>query len=58
MQDYDFFKDAYIRNKDKLFRELFMAGYDDISDFVGYDYPADEDKDVTEARLDVALDYI
>lgn len=58
MQDYDFFKDAYIRNKDKLFRELFMAGYDGISDFIGYDYPGDEDKDVTEARMEAALEHL
>lgn len=58
MQDYDFFKDAYIRNKGKLFHELFMADYRDISDFIGYDYPAEEEKDVTESRMEAAFEQL
>lgn len=31
---------------------LFMEGYNAISDFLGYDFPEDEDKDVTDNRMD------
>ena len=32
-------------------KALFENGYNAISDFLGYDYPADEDKDVTSKRI-------
>ena len=31
---------------------LFDHGYDAITSFLGYEYPADEDKDVTDNRMD------
>lgn len=37
---------------EKLKTELFMHGAEAISDFLGYDYPLDEEKDVTDSRLD------
>lgn len=58
MLNNNFARNAFARNKDKLFHELFMAGYDDISDFVGYDYPAEEDKDVTETRMEAAFEHL
>lgn len=33
---------------------LFIDGYDAVSDFLGYDYNENEDKDVTDNRLDEA----
>lgn len=36
-------------------KALFEAGYDAISDFLGYDYPKDEDKDVTSNRIQEAI---
>lgn len=37
-------------------KNLFLLGYDAISDFVGYDYPQNEEKDVTEKRIDEAYE--
>lgn len=36
---------------EKLKTALFMAGHDAISDFLGYDYPAGEDKNTTDIRM-------
>lgn len=41
---------------EKLKTALFGAGYDAISDFLGYDYPADEDKETTGNRIDEAYE--
>ena len=35
-------------------RLLFINGYDAISDFVGYDYPYEEEKSTIEARIEEA----
>ena len=40
----------------ELKRALFDWGADYIEEFLGYEYPHDEDKDVTENRLDMAYD--
>ena len=37
-----------------LKEELFCWGHDYIEDFLGYDIDSDEDKDVTEKRMDEA----
>ena len=37
---------------EKLKPELFMGGYDALRDFLGYDFDPEEDKDVTENRLE------
>lgn len=39
---------------ERLKTELFNQGHDAVSDFLGYDYPVDESKDVTESRMDEA----
>ena len=36
---------------DIFIQSLFMNGYEAISSFLGYDYPEDENKDVTENRI-------
>lgn len=41
---------------EKLKTELFMNGDEAISDFLGYDYPIGEDKDVTDSRMDEVYD--
>lgn len=41
---------------EKLKPALFGVGYDAISDFLGYDYPGDEDKETTENRIDEAYE--
>lgn len=47
-------------NKDALFEqlksELFMQGTDAIEDFLGYEIDPDEDKDVTDRRMDMAYE--
>lgn len=39
-----------------LKRELFMDGLDTIENFVGYELNEDEDDDVIERRVDIAID--
>ena len=39
-----------------LKRELFMDGFDTIENFVGYKLNEDEDDDVIERRVDIAID--
>lgn len=39
-----------------LKRELFMDGFDTIETFVGYKLNEDEDDDVIERRVDIAID--
>lgn len=39
-----------------LKRELFMNGFDTIENFVGYKLNEDEDDDVIERRVDIAID--
>lgn len=39
------------KNYEKLSSALFMKGHSAIEDFLGYDYPDDEDKAVTENRI-------
>ena len=39
------------KNYEKLSSALFMKGHSAIEDFLGYDYPDDEDKNVTENRI-------
>ena len=39
-----------------LRRELFMDGFDTIETFVGYKLNEDEDDDVIERRVDIAID--
>jgi len=39
---------------EELKSALFENGHEALSDFVGYDFDAEEDKDVTENRLDEA----
>lgn len=39
-----------------LKRELFMDGFDKIETFVGYKLNEDEDDDVIERRVDIAID--
>lgn len=41
---------------EQLKTALFCHGYEAVSDFLGYDYPAEEDEDTTDRRLDEALD--
>lgn len=41
-----------------LKRELFMDGFDAIENFVGYKLNEDEDDDVIERRVDIAIDYM
>lgn len=41
---------------ERLKTALFMEGSDAIADFLGYDYPEDEEKDTTDNRLDEAYD--
>lgn len=33
-----------------------LGGYDAISDFLGYDYPEEEDKETTESQMDETYD--
>ena len=40
----------------RLKSKLFEHGYEAVSDFLGSDYPPEEDKDVTENRLDQIYD--
>lgn len=39
-----------------LKRELFMDGFDTIETFVGYKLNEDEDDDIIERRVDIAID--
>ena len=39
-----------------LKRELFMDGLDTIENFIGYKLNEDEDDDVIERRVDIAID--
>lgn len=39
------------KSYEKLCAALFMEGHSAIEDFLGYEYPYDEDKDVTEDRI-------
>ena len=39
-----------------LKHELFMDGFDTIENFVGYKLNEDEDDDVIERRVDIAID--
>lgn len=39
-----------------LKRELFMDGFDTIETFVGYKLNEDDDDDVIERRVDIAID--
>lgn len=39
-----------------LKREIFMDGFDTIETFVGYKLNEDEDDDVIERRVDIAID--
>jgi hypothetical protein len=39
-----------------LKRELFMDGLDTIENFIGYKLNGDEDDDVIERRMDIAID--
>ena len=57
MFDYGHLKSISFNEADekKLKKELFMAGSNAIKDFLGYEYPMNEDKDVTERRIDEAL---
>ncbi len=41
-----------------LKRELFMDGLDTIETFIGYELNEDEDDDVIERRVDIAIDYM
>lgn len=41
---------------EKLKRELFMHGDSAICNFLGYEPPCDEEKDVTDARMDEVYD--
>ena len=49
--------DKNMMEKIKLLkRELFMDGFDTIENFVGYKLNEDEDDDVIERRVDIAID--
>lgn len=49
--------DKNMMEKIKLLkRELFMDGFDTIENFVGYKVNEDEDDDVIERRVDIAID--
>ena len=49
--------DKNMMKKIKLLkRELFMDGFDTIENFVGYKLNEDEDDDVIERRVDIAID--
>lgn len=49
--------DKKMMEKIKLLkRELFMDGFDTIENFVGYKLNEDEDDDVIERRVDIAID--
>lgn len=49
--------DKNMMEKIKLLkRELFMDGFDTIETFVGYKLNEDEDDDVIERRVDIAID--
>lgn len=49
--------DKNMMEKIKLLkRELFMDGFDTIKNFVGYKLNEDEDDDVIERRVDIAID--
>ena len=41
-----------------LKRELFMDGLDTIETFIGYKLNENEDDDVIERRVDIAIDYM
>lgn len=41
-----------------LKRELFMDGFDTIETFIGYKLNENEDDDVIERRVDIAIDYM
>lgn len=49
--------DKNMMEKNKLLkRELFMDGFDTIENFVGYKLNEDDDDDVIERRVDIAID--
>ena len=49
--------DKNMMEKIKLLkRELFMDGFDTIENFIGYKLNEDEDDDVIERRVDIAID--
>lgn len=49
--------DKNMMEKIKLLKhELFMDGFDTIENFVGYKLNEDEDDDVIERRVDIAID--
>lgn len=41
---------------EKLKKALFMNGHNAIEDFLGYEYPDGEDRDITDRRLDMRWD--